>query len=157
MRQRVIEPSEPVHVEGAGILVWACRIDGDEPQGPEIGGVLNRLSVAPGHAEVPVQRATVVVVPGQHAERTAQRREKLTHQLVLRIGGVVRKVPGDQHGVGLGAQGFDRLDRRDEPGHWIAFCPVRPDMKIAQLDEEKRPGHGGTLWFLEGELAGLER
>ena len=75
--QLLVEPSEPGRIEGAGILARARRIDGDQPQVPEIGGVLNRLPAGPGHAEVSVERSTVVVVPGQHVERNAERREEL--------------------------------------------------------------------------------
>jgi hypothetical protein len=53
---------------------------------------------------------------------------------------VVREITGQEHRIGLRPDSADRLDRRREPGHGLVVEPLRSDVRIAELREEKRSG-----------------
>jgi hypothetical protein len=50
---------------------------------------------------------------------------------------VVREVAGQEHCIGLRPHRTNRLDRRGESAHGLVVEPLRTDVRIAQLREEK--------------------
>ena len=133
-----IEPREPLLVQGAVILARPGGVDHDEPQRAEVGRVLDGLVVHAGDVEVAAEGGPVVVVAREDVDRHVERREELEHLLVLGIGGVLREIAGDKHGVRPRPQRLDRLDRGGERGDGIAAAPVGPEVRIAELREQKR-------------------
>src|SRR5687768_11923520 len=124
------------------VLARPRAVEDDEPQRAEIGRVLHRLTVRAGNAEVTAQREAVVMVAGQDEERWLERRQPLAYLLVLDIGGMVYEVTRDQHRVRPRLERQDGLDRGGEHRDGIPAAPVRADVGIAELDEQKGSLHG---------------
>jgi hypothetical protein len=58
---------------------------------------------------------------------------------------VVREVAGQEHCIGLRPYRANRLDRRGESGHGLVVEPLRTNVRIAQLREEKGPQHRESI------------
>ena len=71
--------------------------------------------------------------------RRSERRQKLAHQLVLLVGRVIGEVARQENCIRLWPHAPHGLDRGREPRHRPVVEPVRTDVRIAQLREEKRP------------------
>ena len=84
------------------------------------------------------------MVAGQHVQRRPQGREELAQLFVFLVGRVVGDVAGHEHRIGLRPDRTNRLDRRGEPGHRLVVEPLRTDVRIAELCEEKRSGDDAT-------------
>ena len=133
-----VKPTEPLGVQSTRVLAGARGVEHDEPQRAEVDRVLHGVAVSARHAEVAMEGAAVVGVARQDIQRRVQWGEQLAHLLVLGIGGVVREIAGDEHRIRLLPHRADRFDRRRESRHGITVGPLRSDVRIAELREEKR-------------------
>ena len=148
--KRLLQPYEPVGVELAAVLAGARAVEHDEPERPEVDRVLHRLGARAWRAEGATQRSTVVVVARKRVEREPERRKHLSELLVLAVGGMVGEVPREEHCVRLRLERADGIDGRGERRYGVAVAPVRPDVRIAQLDDQKGPRHRADPTSREG-------
>jgi hypothetical protein len=89
-------------------------------------------------------RWAVVVIAGQRVQRRLQGSEQLAHLIVLLVARVVGDVAGHEHRVGRRPERTNRLNRSRKPGHELVVEPLRTDVRIAELGEEKRSGDDAT-------------
>jgi hypothetical protein len=82
------------------------------------------------------------VVSRQYIKRSVEPRDQLPHELIFAVGGVVREVAGDQHGIRAIRQPSYRFDDCRESADGITTGPGRADVGIAQLDDDERLSHG---------------
>jgi hypothetical protein len=140
-RQRRVEPAQPLAAELAAILARKRAVDDHQAELTEVDRILNRLPSCARNVEVAVERVAVVVVAREDVRRRLDACEQGAHLLVLRVGGVLGEVAGDENRVGPSVEGVHRLDGRLEPRDRVDAVPRRADVQVAQLHEDERPAH----------------
>jgi hypothetical protein len=135
--ERTIEPGERVGAELAAVLARDRRVERDEAQRPEVGGVVDALVAGAGELEVAAQRRAGVVVAGQDVQRQPERLEQGPDLLVLVVGGVLGQVAGDEHGRRARLERGDRLDGGGQPCDRVAAVPLGADVRVAELREQE--------------------
>src|SRR5205814_438474 len=140
-RQLLVEPGEAAGVELAATLAGPLAVQHDEPHRPKLDRVLNGRARRAGDVEVTAERVAVVVIAGQRVHRHAEPREQFANDRVLVVGGVVRQVAGDEHGIRHVRQLPHGLNNDGQAGDWIRVRPRRADVRVTELDEQERHGH----------------
>jgi hypothetical protein len=120
------------------LLARIRAVENDEPQRAEVGRILHGLTVRAGNAKVTAERKPVVVIAGEDIERRLERRQQVANLLVLGVGGMIGQIAGNEHRVRIRHEVPDRRDRGGKHRGGIPASPVRPDVGIAELDEQER-------------------
>ena len=139
--ERAVEPFEPRRVQPAPVLAGTRRVEHDEAQRTEVDRVLDRPVAR--DVEGGAELRAVIVVARQGVDRHTDLLQQLARQPVFACVRVVGDVARDHHCVGrVRAHG---LDDRLEPIGRIGVRPGGAYVRIAQLSEQERPGHGRIL------------
>ena len=103
--QLCVEPVQALGVEATIVSSGNSRVAENNAKRSHPDGVLQRLTGRARRPEVPAHRVGLVVVAGQHVNRTTERREQVADELILGVRRGIREVARDEHGVGLRAHG----------------------------------------------------
>jgi hypothetical protein len=117
-------------------------VDDNEPDRPQVGRVLHGCATFPGQVEVTTQGIATIVIAGQGVQRCSDARESLAYQPILGVGSVIGQVARQEDRLRSWSELVHRLGDGVEPDDRIAAAPIGTDVRIADLDEQKRLGYG---------------